>query len=67
MFIQQILFSLLDIWIERRRSQMSKRQIFGSIFDVGRLIGFQKNPMIGREEGFGITDKPLVFIEKYLF
>ena len=34
---------------------MSKRQIFGSIFDVGKLIGFQKNPMIGGEEGFGIT------------
>ena len=43
---------------------MSKRQIFGSIFDVGRLIGFQKNPMIGREEGFGITDKLLSFYRK---
>ena len=40
---------------------MSKRQIFGSIFDVGKLIGFQKNPMIGREQGFGITDKLLGF------
>ena len=40
---------------------MCKRQIFGSIFDVGKLIGFQKNPMIGREEGFGITDKLLGF------
>ena len=38
---------------------MSKRQIFGSIFDVGKLIGFQKNPMIGGEEGFGITHKLL--------
>ena len=40
---------------------MCKRQIFGSILDVGKLIGFQKNPMIGREEGFGITDKLLGF------
>ena len=38
---------------------MSKRQIFGSIFDVGKLIGFQKNPMIGGEERFGITYKLL--------
>ena len=43
---------------------MSKRQIFGSIFDVGKLIGFQKNPMIGREEGFGITDK---LLEEYTY
>ena len=42
-----------------RGSQMSKRQIFGSIFDVGKLIGFQKNPMIGGEERFGITHKLL--------
>ena len=43
---------------------MCKRQIFGSIFDVGKLIGFQKNPMIGREEGFGITDKLLGFYKE---
>ena len=43
---------------------MSKRQIFGSIFDVGKLIGFQKNPIIGREQGFGITDK---LLEEYTY
>ena len=43
---------------------MCKRQIFGSIFDVWKLIGFQKNPMIGREQGFGITDKLLGFYKE---
>ena len=57
--IQQILFYGWRV----RRSEMCKRQIFGSIFDVRKLIGFQKNPIIGREEGFGITDKLLGFIK----